>query len=130
MGSRASGVAYGVIVTRWLARGLSMCSLGLLVSMMVGYRANPVALVWSTGGLFLFFPLGVMVGMLLAWRWEIAGGLVAVLSLALFYGIHALQSGRWPGGPFFALVTLPAALFLVSGTWRRWAGGGARGPNP
>ena len=61
----------------------------------------------------LLFPVGFTAGLLLAWRWEMCGALVSIGSMAGFYAVHALLSRRAPRGPYFALLTVPAVLFLV-----------------
>jgi glucose-6-phosphate-specific signal transduction histidine kinase len=60
----------------------------------------------------LFFPLGILIGMVLGWRHELWGGLVTVGSLVAFYLWHAFSSGGLPTGPYFLLFALPGSLFL------------------
>jgi hypothetical protein len=61
----------------------------------------------------LLFPIGVTLGLVLAWRWEFVGGLISIGSLLLFYLAMFMSDGRFPRGPFFALVAAPGLLFLV-----------------
>jgi len=61
-------------------------------------------------GHFCFF--GLMLGSILAWRWEGLGGGIAIASFAIFYMTWWL-TGRFPSGPFFALIAAPGLLFLV-----------------
>ena len=68
---------------------------------------------------FLFFPIRILTGMLLSWRWEIGGSIVAIGSLIGFYLWYAIQSGRLPTGPWFIVFTSPAFLFLVAGYLNR-----------
>ena len=63
-------------------------------------------------GLF-FFPFGVCLGMIVAWRREGLGGGITVGSLLAFYATLRIMDGRFPGGPYFALVAAPGILFLV-----------------
>jgi len=63
-------------------------------------------------GLF-FFPLGVCLGMILAWHWEGLGGGITVGSLLAFYTALRVMDGRFPRGPYFALVATPGILFLA-----------------
>jgi hypothetical protein len=62
--------------------------------------------------------------MILAWRWEAVGGGMTVGSMLAFYALLRVIDGRFPRGPYFALVAAPGALFLLS-----WviAGAGKRG---
>jgi peptidoglycan/LPS O-acetylase OafA/YrhL len=104
-------------VLRWLTRGLSVLLVAFVIIMMVGERANPFAVIRDTRGVFLVFPFGVCAGLLLAWRWQRAGGALSLMCLVLFYVIEFAKSGRVPRGPFFLVFALPAVLFLLSGAW-------------
>ena len=64
-------------------------------------------------GLF-FFPFGVCLGMIVAWRREGLGGGITVGSLLAFYTTLRIMRSRFPGGPWFALIAAPGVLFLLS----------------
>jgi hypothetical protein len=63
--------------------------------------------------LFLFFPVGVIVGFFVAWWRELAGGLITVVSLALFGASLFLAKGQMLGGYFF-LFAAPGFLHITS----------------
>jgi hypothetical protein len=65
---------------------------------------------------FLFFPVGVIAGMLLGWWREALGGAVTVGSLLGFYLIYGwfLNNQIWLG-VWFIIFALPGILFLISG---------------
>lgn len=63
---------------------------------------------------FALFPVGVVVGFLIAWKWELVGGLVSLLSLAGFYLWHFSNSGNLPAGPWFMIFSSPAIFFLLA----------------
>lgn len=65
--------------------------------------------------LFAFFPVGVCLGLVLAWAWDCLGGGLAVISLAAFYAVNAFESGSFPRGPAFVAVAAPGFLFLLGG---------------
>ncbi len=69
-------------------------------------------------GLF-FYPLDVVVGMILGWFRPAVGGTVTVGSLLGFYLVHLLLWGDLPGGPFFVLFASPGFLFLLLAWLRR-----------
>ena len=104
-------------VMRWVARGWSLLSLGFVAPIVIGEAIRPTATVPVTLrdliGLSLF-PFATCLGMLLAWRWEGLGGAITLGSLVAFYVFMFVMDGRFPGGPFFALVAAPGALFLAS----------------
>ena len=62
-----------------------------------------------------FFPTGIIVGLLVAFRKELLGGAVTILSLMGFYVWHLAVSGRLAAGPWFALIAAPGLLFLLVG---------------
>jgi len=105
------------LIIRWLARAWSIASVGFILLMFIGSGLaegfNPAQFTprdWV--GLF-FFPFGVGLGMIVAWRREGLGGGITVGSLLSFYAAMRVMSGRFPRGPWFALVAAPGALFLV-----------------
>jgi len=69
--------------------------------------------------LFLFFPLGVCVGMVVAWWREGLGGGISVGSMAAFYLADRLMSSSFPRGLAFAALAVPGFLFLLSWLWTR-----------
>lgn len=63
---------------------------------------------------FLFFPIGVVVGFGIAWRRELAGGLVTVGSLALFHLFLFALDRRGASSPNFLLFAAPGFLHIAS----------------
>lgn len=107
-------------IARWTARVLSLGTLAIIAAFAFG-EGTPRPEEWV---LLAFFPIGLMVGLVLAWWREIGGGLVALGSMAAFYLICALSRGAIPSGPYFAILASPAVLFVLAGVLRR-AGRGA-----
>jgi hypothetical protein len=98
---------------------LSVASIGVILLFAIGEGLHPFKLSSREAILFLFFPLGVAAGMVIAWRWELAGGIIAVVSLGLFYLVNFISSGLLPHGPFFLLFALPGFFFISSGVCLR-----------
>ncbi len=98
---------------KWLARALSVAAVGAIVLFAFGEGAHLSRLTASELVLFLFFPLGVCLGMVVAWRWEGAGSGITIASLAAFYAAHRLVSPGFPRGFAFAALASPAFLFLL-----------------
>ena len=111
----------GPTILHWLACLLGLLPIAFVIMAILHEGSNPIGIVRSTGGLFLFFPIGVFIGFLLAWRWELLGSIFSLVSLALFYVLHYIQWGKDPGGPAFLIFSLPAFLFLGAWIWRRLA---------
>lgn len=107
------------LTLRRIARGWSIASIGFVLLIFLGEVIFPHA----EGAfrlrdlvLFVFFPIGTCAGMILGWRWEGLGGTITIGSLLAFYAALRIMDGRFPGGPFFALVAAPGLLFLLSWT--------------
>lgn len=105
-----------VRVLRWIARAASVASLALLAMFALSGGAAPSASEWL---MLAFFPIGVAVGMLVAWRSEIIGGVIAAASLVAFYAIISLDAARPPAGPWFVVFASPAMALLACGITTR-----------
>ena len=101
------------VILCWVARAWGVASTLLLLAFAFGGQEH-VRFTAAEAVAFLFFPVGVMAGFAVAWRRELAGGLVTVGSLALFYFYLFALSGRWPSGPYFLLFAAPGFLHVAS----------------
>ncbi|MEA3408548.1 MAG: hypothetical protein U9R48_10805 [Chloroflexota bacterium] len=103
-------------VIRWVARVWSIVSLGFMLLMVGGELLSPTGQLPSAARDLLgmvFFPVGVCAGLVVAWWREGLGGAVTVGSFLAFYLILWAFDGRFPRGPYFALVAAPGVLFLL-----------------
>lgn len=100
------------VIVRWTARLWSLATIGFVLAFIVGEGVRLSGLHEWIG--FVFFPVGVCVGMLLAWRFEGTGGLVAVTSLMVFYLVSLVSVGRFPAGWGFLVFAAPGFLFLLA----------------
>jgi len=66
---------------------------------------------------FVFYPAGIVAGMMLAWWREGLGGSITVGSLLAFYVLHTATAGRLPKGWAWLVLATPGFLFLWS--WKR-----------
>jgi hypothetical protein len=101
------------IVIRWAARILSMVSVGVILLFIVGEGFNPAVLKISEWIGFLFFPVGIMVGMIVAWWKEGIGGGITVGSFVIFYAVNFFSVHAFPRGWAFFVFASPALLFLL-----------------
>jgi hypothetical protein len=102
-------------LVRWTARLWSIASISLILLLCVGegiYYTGPME--WLG---FLFFPLGISVGMILAWWMEGLGGSITVGSLIVFYMIYLATVGTLPKGWAWLAFSVPGFLFLLC--WHR-----------
>jgi hypothetical protein len=65
-------------------------------------------------GLF-FFPFGVFIGLIIAWRWEGLGGMIAISSIIGFHVTMLISGGSLDINLFIDGVAAPGLLFL--GCW-------------
>ena len=105
--------------TRWVARTTAVLAILFVLLFLVG-EGLTVNGVWPTPdewiGL-LFFPFGMVLGYILAFSWERAGGLLGVISFVAFYLWNYYARGRFPTGIYFPLLAVPGVLFLICSWW-------------
>lgn len=99
----------------WAARALSIATTGVLMLFLFGEKFEFSKITGKQWVGLLFFPLGITVGLVIAWWKEGLGGAINVGSLAAFYLIYGLLLNEklgqvWP----FAVFAIPGVLFLIS----------------
>jgi hypothetical protein len=117
-----------VLLLRWVARvwGSAIVALVALFAVMQAVTPDAPAPTGRDWVGLLFFPAGLCVGLVMAWRWEAAGGAIAVGSYLAFYAWMLASGGGLPSGPYFALAAVPGILFLLC----RLLSGRRRGARP
>ena len=76
MEDRAGNLYAFIPPIRWTARIWSIISIGLVVAFIVGEGFDPTKITAEEWLGFLFFPVGISVGMIIAWWREFLGGIV------------------------------------------------------
>lgn len=100
-------------ICRWLARLLAVLSVFLVVAFALGEPASARSL--SVRELILFgFLFVALAGNLAAWRWELAGATLALISTLAFAGVELSHRGRLPGPWIFGVMAVPALLHVCS----------------
>lgn len=100
-------------VIEWLARLTSIASITLLLMLFAGEGLHPSRITTSEWVGLLFFPIGVMIGMVIAWWKEGVGSLVTVGSLLAFYVVYGYLMRNHLGGWAFIVFASPGFLFLL-----------------
>lgn len=104
-----------VIFFRWLARILSLASCAMLLLFIFSDIASFKNLKIKEAVGLLFFPLGVMAGMLIAFKNEAVGSLIGLISLFCFYTIYGLLLTEvFPRGWWFLFFSSPLFFYLVA----------------
>jgi hypothetical protein len=74
------------------------------------------AMTLSDVGLLILFPFATCLGLVLAWKWELLGGVVSIISILLFTAIMGI-AGRLNAPSRFlillAFIAVPGVLFLI-----------------
>ncbi len=96
---------------RWIARAWSVAAIALVLAFIVGERSLPSAPREWLG--FLFFPFGICVGMIVAWKKESLGGFITVANLLAAYLIHFATTGTPLKGWAWLAFAAPGFLFLL-----------------
>lgn len=106
-----------LFLLRWTARSLSAVSIGTILLFIFGEGSLDLSgVAWEEIGAMLLFPLGLLVGLILAWQEEIKGGALAVFSIAAFYLVYGLAlNGSIRQGWWFLIFAIPGFLFLLYG---------------
>ena len=100
-------------VVELLARVGSIASITLLILLFMGEAFRPAEISPNEWAGLLFFPIGVMVGMIVAWWKEGLGAAVTVLSLLAFYMVYGYLLKNHIGGWAFIVFASPGFLFLL-----------------
>ena len=101
-------------VIELLARVGSIASITLLVLIFFGegsFRPSEISRNEWIG--LAFFPLGVVIGMVIAWWKEGVGSVVTLGSLIGFYLVYGYLMRNHIGGWWFFIFASPGFLFLV-----------------
>lgn len=123
MFSNRIDLSFPLALIEMLARVGSIASITLLLMLFAGEGLNPSHVTpkqWI--GLF-FFPLGVMIGMVVAWWKEGLGAAITLGSLLAFYLVYGFLMRYHIAGWAFLVFASPAFLFLLHWFLR---GGGQR----
>ncbi len=113
----------GTTTMRWIARLLALVATGLFVWFLVDFGSEVIpALGWSPQGIPLLIGLAVgLIGLLIAWRWELIGGIMAVAGAFLVMALVCLGSGTdmlYCAFLFTAPILIAGALYLAC-CWRK-----------
>jgi hypothetical protein len=98
---------------RWIARAGSILSILLLLLFLFGEEFHPAKITLKQWVGLIFFPTGVVAGMIIAWWKEGVGAGITLVSLLAFYGVYGFLLGS-PLGGWFIVFAAPAFFFLLS----------------
>lgn len=97
----------------WGARVGSLVSIGLLLALFIGEGLHPDQVGPKEWVGLLFFPVGVVVGMIVAWWKEGLGAVITISSLLAFYVVYGYLFRNHIGGWAFITFAAPGFVFLL-----------------
>ena len=112
-----------LLVLRWITRVASGLAALVILLFFVGEGLaeglGPLLGMSTREALMMVAFAAVWIGLILGWRWELAGGLLTLVGMTAFYLLDYAFSGTWPRGPYFLLLASPGLLFVIYGLWAR-----------
>lgn len=97
---------------RWIARAGSILSILLLLLFFFGEEFHPAKITLKQWVGLIFFPTGVVAGMIIAWWKEGVGAGITLVSLLTFYGVYGFLLGS-PLNGWFIVFASPSFFFLL-----------------
>ena len=113
MFSQRSHSNFPLAVIELLARIGSIASVTLLVMLFVGEGFHPSEISMNEWAGLVFFPTGVVIGMVIAWWKEGTGSAITLGSLLGFYLVWGYFLHNHIRGWWFLAFASPAFLFLL-----------------
>lgn len=109
---------YLLTIFRRIARVFSILFIILILGFLLGDEIDPGKLSDGNWIGLLYFPIGVIGGLIIAWKHELIGGTISLLCLWIFYLLYPLTfHAQVPHIVSILIFSLPAILFLVSGIY-------------
>lgn len=106
-------LSYPLALVEILARVTSIASITLLVMLFAGETFHPSEISRNEWIGLVFFPTGVVIGMVIAWWKEGVGAVVTIGSLLGFYLVWGYLLRNHIGGWAFVAFASPSVLFLL-----------------
>ena len=100
-------------IVELLARVGSIASITLLLMLFLSEGFHPSKISTNEWAGLLFFPIGVVIGMAIAWWKEGLGSVITVGSLIGFYLVWGYVMRNHIGGWWFLVFASPGFLFLL-----------------
>jgi hypothetical protein len=113
MYNHRSDLRVPLAIIELLARAGSIASITLLILIFWGEAFRPSEISATEWVGLVFFPLGVVIGLVIAWWKEGVGSAVTVGSLVSFYIVYGYLLRNHIGGLWFIAFASPGFLFLA-----------------
>lgn len=104
-------------ILRWIARIWSYIVVAFILlfvgAQIVGTGIDADSFDLVTGLGFAFFPIGLVLGLIIAWWKEGLGGIIATLSIIIFHLVMFIGQGDPSFVLFIELLAVPGPLFII-----------------
>ena len=114
-----SDLSFPMALVEFLARGGSIVSIALLLLLFQAEALHPLQVAPREWFGLVFFPLGVIIGLAIAWWKEGLGVSITLGSLLAFYIVYGYLLRYHLGGWAFVVFASPAFLFFFHWVLRR-----------
>lgn len=108
-----------LLVVRWIARLLAATTVALVLTFMIGEGGFNQRLRSPLEALQMALFVLACAAMLIAWQWELWGGLLALAAMIGFMAVELAVNGSLPRGATFYLMFLPGIGYVVCGLTER-----------
>ena len=101
---------------KWIARIWSILSLAFLL---LFFGASIISSIGTATFAFkdvfqfVFFPIGLTIGLIIAWKWEGLGGIITIGSIIGFHLQMLIKHGKPDFVLFIDLLAAPGILFIL-----------------
>ena len=100
-------------VLRWTARAIGASIFAFVLIHLVSEGLPRIGDITPGEWLLWVGFLLSLVGFALLWKWELVGGIVALMGTTLFYTANIAVSGKLPGGWAFPILFIPGLFSIV-----------------
>ncbi len=114
--SESNAKNWPALLSRWAARltGIAIGGLFLLFFIGEGNVSQLMQVSRVEWALIACIPILFIIGVIVAWKREIIGGVVILISVIAFNTIDMAAARTFTGNIEFAFVTIPGILFLLA----------------
>jgi hypothetical protein len=104
-----------LLVVRWTARLLAAAMVALVLTLMIGEGGFNPRLLRPLEALQMALFVLACTAMLIAWQWELWGGLLSLAAMIGFMAVELAVNGALPRGATFYLMLLPGVCYVLCG---------------
>lgn len=102
-----------VPLLKWSARILSIIAIGIIAKTFAETASDVPVSNFQEITLLSCYPFGVVLGMLIAWKWEGIGGMITLLSLTGLYLFDYIFYNIFPSGTDYFRLSSPGIIFIL-----------------